>query len=51
MVDLGDEAQVKAHFSPFGYSANFYARQVHGLCRMYHYDWKIILDVPDGTPR
>jgi hypothetical protein len=25
-VLLGDEAQVKAHFSPFGDSANLYAR-------------------------
>jgi hypothetical protein len=40
MVDLGDEAQVKGRFSSFGYGANFYARQVHGLCRMYQYDWK-----------
>jgi hypothetical protein len=32
MVDLGDEAQVKGRFSSFGYGANFYARQVHGLC-------------------
>jgi hypothetical protein len=40
MVVLGDEVQVKARFSPFGNSDNFYARQVHGLRRMYHYAWK-----------
>jgi hypothetical protein len=28
----GDEAQVEAHFGPFGYGANLTARQVHGLC-------------------
>ena len=33
---LGDEAQAKAHFGPFGDSANFDARSVHGLRRMYH---------------
>jgi hypothetical protein len=32
----GDEAQVKAHFVPFGDSANLDARQVHGLRRTYH---------------
>ena len=26
MVPLGDEAQVEAHFSPFGDSANLHAR-------------------------
>jgi hypothetical protein len=31
MVLLGDEAQVKARFGPFGDSANLDARQVHGL--------------------
>jgi hypothetical protein len=40
MVLLGDQAQVKACFGPFRYSANFYARQVHGLRRMYHCAWK-----------
>jgi hypothetical protein len=37
---------VKAHFSLFGYSANFYARQVHSSCRMYHYDWKLFWTHP-----
>ena len=36
MVLLGDEAQVKAHFDPFGDIANLDARQVHGWCRTYH---------------
>ena len=35
MVLLGDEAQVEAHFSPFGDSANLDARLVHGLRRTY----------------
>jgi hypothetical protein len=33
---LGDEAQVKARFRPFGDSATLGARLVHGLCRTYH---------------
>ena len=36
MVLLGDEAQVKASFVPFGDSANLDARSVHGLRRTYH---------------
>ena len=36
MVLLGDEAQLEAHFSPFGVSANLDARPVHGLRRTYH---------------
>jgi hypothetical protein len=35
MVLLGDKAQVKARFGPFGDSANLEARQVHGLHRTY----------------
>jgi hypothetical protein len=35
MVLLGDEAEVEAHFSPFGDSSNLDAREVHGLRRMY----------------
>jgi hypothetical protein len=31
MLLLGDEAQLEAHFSPFGDSAKLDARQVHGL--------------------
>ena len=36
MVLLGDEAQLEAHFSPFGDSANLDARSVHDLRRTYH---------------
>ena len=36
MVLLGDEAQLEAHFGPFGDSANLNARSVHGLRRTYH---------------
>ena len=35
MVLLGDEAQLKARFGPFGDSANLDARSVHGLRRTY----------------
>jgi hypothetical protein len=31
MVVLGDDAQVEAHFGPFGDSVNLDARQVHGF--------------------
>ena len=36
MVLLGDEAQLEAHFSLIGDSANPDARSVHGLRRTYH---------------
>ena len=36
MVLLGDEAQLKARFGPFGDSGNIDARWVHGLRRTYH---------------
>ena len=36
MVLLGDEAQLEAHFGPFGDSANFDVRSVHGLRQIYH---------------
>jgi hypothetical protein len=36
MVLLGDEALVDAWFSSFGDSANFDAREEHGLRRTYH---------------
>ena len=50
MVLLGDEAQLEAHFGPFGDSANLDARSVHGLRRSYH-RLEIVLDAPNGTPR
>jgi hypothetical protein len=40
MVLQGDEAQVKAHFGPFGDSVHLKARWVCDLHRMYHYAWK-----------
>ena len=36
MVLLGDEAQAKARFSPFGDSVNLDAIKVHGLRRTCH---------------
>ena len=36
MVPLGDEAELKARFGPFGDSGNIDARWVHGLRRTYH---------------
>jgi hypothetical protein len=36
MVLLGDEAQVKARFGPFGESVNLDARWEHRLRRTYH---------------
>jgi hypothetical protein len=36
MVLLGDEAQMEAHFGPFGDSVSFSARKVHGLRQIYH---------------
>jgi hypothetical protein len=33
---LDDEAQVEAHFGPFGDVANLDARYVHGLRQTYH---------------
>jgi hypothetical protein len=50
MVFLGDEAQVKARFGPFGDSANLDTRLVHVLCQ-YTIGSKIGLDAHDGTPR
>ena len=34
MVLLGDEAELEAHFGPFGHSTNLDAREVYGLRRM-----------------
>jgi hypothetical protein len=33
MLLLGDEAQVKSRFDPFGDSANHHTREVNSLCR------------------
>jgi hypothetical protein len=37
IVLLADEAQLEAHFRPFGDSANLDIRYVHGLRRTYHW--------------
>ena len=50
MLLLGDEAQVKAHFGPFGESANLDARWVDGGVE-HTTGSEIIFDAPDGTPR
>jgi hypothetical protein len=42
MGPIGDEAQVKARFGPFGDSATLDARLVHGLRRTYHWLENII---------
>jgi hypothetical protein len=34
---LDDEAQLEAHFGPYGDSANLAARSVHSLRRTYHW--------------
>jgi hypothetical protein len=36
MVTLGYEAQLEAHFGPFGDSVNLDARKVHDLRQAYH---------------
>ena len=50
MVALGDEAQVEAHFSPLGNSANLDAYMCT-VCAKRTIGSVIILDAPDGTPR
>jgi hypothetical protein len=50
MVVLGDEAQVDAHFIPFGDIPNLDIRLLHGLCQTYH-RLRIVLDALDGTLR
>ena len=49
MVLLGDEAQVEAHFGPFGDSANLDVRS-YTVCAERTIGSKIVLDAPDGTP-
>jgi hypothetical protein len=49
MALLDCEAEVEAHFNPFGDSANLDARKVHCLGQTYH-GTQIILDALDGTP-
>ena len=50
MVLLGDEAQVEAHFSTFGDSANLDADKCM-VCAERTIGSEIISDAPDGTPR
>ena len=50
MVLLGDEAQVGAHFGPFGDSANLDGHRCM-VCAKRTIGSEIILDTPDGTPR
>jgi hypothetical protein len=49
MVILGYEAQLEAHFGPFGDSANLDGRKVHDLCQAYH-RLKNRFGKLDGTP-
>ena len=49
MVLLGDEADVEAHFGPFGDSANLDAGRCM-LCVERTIGLESILDTPDGTP-
>jgi hypothetical protein len=50
MVLLGDLAQVEAHFSPFGYSANLEQDRCIVYAKRTIFSG-IVLDAPDGTPR
>ena len=50
MVPLGDEAQVVAHFSPFGDSVNL-MQDRSTICTVCTIGLEIILYAPDGTPR
>jgi hypothetical protein len=51
MALLGGEAQVEAHFSPFGDCANLDARYMHGLRQTYDRLRNHFGRAPDGTPR
>ena len=50
MVLLGDEAEVEAHFGPFGDRANLDVDRCM-VCAECTIGSEIILDAPDGTPR
>jgi hypothetical protein len=50
MVLLGDEAQVQAHFCPFGDSANLDSRRCT-ICDECTIGSEISLDAPNGTSR
>ena len=50
MVLLGDEAEVEAHFDPFGDRANLDADKCT-VCAEHTIGSEIVLDALDGTPR
>ena len=50
MVLLGDAAQVEAHFSSLGDSANLDTESCT-VCAKRTIGSEIVLDAPDGTPR
>ena len=50
MVLLGDEAEVEAHFDPFGDSADLDADSCM-VCAERTLGSEIVLDAPNGTPR
>ena len=49
MVLLGDEAEVEAHFDPFGDSAKLDADSCT-VCAERTLGSEIVLDAPNGTP-
>ena len=49
MVLLGDDAEVEAHFHPFGYSAKLDVDSCT-VCAERTLGSEIILDAPNGTP-
>ena len=50
MVLLGDEAELEAHFSPFGDSANLDVDRCM-VCAKHTIGSETVLDAPNGTPR
>ena len=50
MLPLGDEAQVEAHFGPFG-DKLIMTQDRCTVCVEHTIEMEIILDAPDGTPR
>ena len=49
MVLIGDEAEVEAHFGPFGDRANLDADRCM-VCAEHTLGSEITLDAPNGTP-
>ena len=50
MVLIGDEAEVEAHFGPFGDSANLDIDRCM-VCAEHTIGSENVFDAPDGTPR